>query len=88
MMTSVIDCFLEFDVTTRGPTLQPMQVLELDSMQSWIVCNEDINPILNGVNNTQGASKNNKETDDKEGSLDLTNEKAEMSTNQLTVYSF
>ena len=45
-------------------------------------------PILNSVNNTQGAFKNKEKKDDKEGRLDLTKEKAEVSTNQLTAYSF
>ena len=43
---------------------------------------------MNSVNNTQGAFKNKEKKDDKEGRLDLTKEKAEVSTNQLTAYSF
>jgi hypothetical protein len=39
---------------------------------------------LNGFNNTQGASKNKEEKDDKETGLNLTKEKAEDSTNELT----
>jgi hypothetical protein len=39
---------------------------------------------LNGFNNTQGAPKNKEEKADKEAGLDLTKEKAEVSTYELT----
>jgi hypothetical protein len=39
---------------------------------------------LNGFNNAQGALKNKEEKADKVAGLDLTKEKAEVSTNELT----
>ena len=39
---------------------------------------------MNCINNTQWASENNPENDDKGVCLDLTKEKAEVSTNELT----
>jgi hypothetical protein len=39
---------------------------------------------LNWFNNTQGASIKKEEKDDKEAELDLTKEKAEVITNEIT----